>query len=147
MNKYFERASNHHHRRGGSYTPIASLPMTSSSSSEAGSKSSLNRKSSLDDRKSSIDAYFLGKNTKSTWLAWSEERRESLKRRQDSIEQRHRELEQNRVPTPVRKARKESVMFVSPELEEQHIIRDELLEQSERIYQQVSYSLEFRVIS
>ena len=145
MNKYFERASNQHHRRGGSYTPIASLPMTSSSSSEAGSKSSLNRKSSLDDRKSSIDAYFLGKNTKSTWLAWSEERRESLKRRQDSIEQRHRELEQNRVPTPVRKARKESVMFVSPELEEQHIIRDELLEQSERIYQQVSYSLEFSV--
>ena len=141
MNKYFERASNHQHRRGGSYTPIASLPMTSSSSSEAGSKSSLNRKSSLDDRKSSIDAYFLGKNTKSTWLAWSEERRESLKRRQDSIEQHHRELEQNRVPTPVRKARKESVMFVSPELEEQHIIRDELLEQSERIYQQVSYSL------
>ena len=139
MNKYFERASNQHHRRGRSYTPIASLPMTSSSSSEAGSKSSLNRKSSLDDRKSSIDAYFLGKNTKSTWLAWSEERRESLKRRQDSIEQRHRELEQNRVPTPVRKARKESVMFVSPELEEQHIIRDELLEQSERIYQQVSY--------
>ena len=147
MNKYFERASNQHHRRGGSYTPIASLPMTSSSSSEAGSRCSLNRKSSLDDTKSSLDAYFLGKNTKSTWLAWSEERRESLKRRQDSIEQRHRELEQNRVPTPVRKARKESVMFVSPELEEQHIIRDELLEQSERFYQQVSYSLECIVIS
>ena len=137
MSRYFERASNH--GRGGSYTPIASTQMTSSSSEEAGSVSSLNRKSSLDDRKSSIDLYFLGRNTKSTWLAWSEERRESFKRRQYSIEQRQREMEQNRVPTPVRKARKESVMFVSPELEEQHIIRDELLEESERIYQQVGY--------
>ena len=144
MNRYFERTSSHH--RGGSYTPITVNQMTSSSSEEAGSTSSLNRKSNLDDRKSSIDRYFLGRNTKSTWLAWSEERRESFKRRQDSIEQRQREMEQNRVPTPVRKARKESVMFVLPELEEQHIIRDELLEQSERIYQQVSYSREFYLI-
>ena len=124
MNKYFERAN-----RRGSYTPIGSLP-----SSEAGSTNSLNRKSS-------VDGYFLGKSTQSTWLKWSEERRESFKRRLDSIEQRQRELEKNRVPTPVRKARKESVMFVSPKLEDQHIIRDELLEQSERIYQQVTVKL------
>lgn len=37
-------------------------------------------------------------------------------------------MEKNRVSTPVRKARKESVMFVSPELEDQHILDDDMAE-------------------
>ncbi len=131
MNQYFEKMGRKSDRRG-SYTPMESVP-----SSAAGSTYSLNRTSGIHDvghpGRASQDGLFLGKTTESTWLKWSEERRESYKRRLDSIEQRQRELEKNRVPTPVRKARKESVMFVSPELEASHIIRDEMLELSERM--------------
>ncbi|KAK2143942.1 hypothetical protein LSH36_798g01023 [Paralvinella palmiformis] len=61
-----------------------------------------------------------GKN-QSTWLKWSEDRRTSFKRRLDSLEQRQKDHERTRVSTPVRKARKESVMFVSPQLEDSHV--------------------------
>ena len=39
-------------------------------------------------------------------------------------------MERTRVSTPVRKARKESVMFVSPELEEQHIPDEDTMDGS-----------------
>ena len=69
---------------------------------------------------------FLGKHTNSTWLNWSRQRHESFKKRLDSIEQKQQDAVKNRVPTPVRKARKESVMFVSPELEKDHLPKDEM---------------------
>lgn len=55
--------------------------------------------------------YFLGKDSKSTWMTWSQDRRASFKKRMESMEERQKTLEENRVSTPVRKARKESVMF------------------------------------
>ena len=72
-------------------------------------------------RSNSIQGAFLGMHSESAWLKWSQERRTSFKRRMDSIEQRQKEMERTRVSTPVRKARKESVMFVSPEMEGRHI--------------------------
>ncbi|ELU13909.1 hypothetical protein CAPTEDRAFT_202552 [Capitella teleta] len=70
--------------------------------------------------------HFLSGDAKSQWLEWSHERRTSFQKRMDSIERRNKEMERNRVSTPVRKARKESVMFVSPELEDQHILDDDM---------------------
>lgn len=64
--------------------------------------------------------HFLGKRTQSAWLRWSYERRASFKRKVEFIEQRQNELQRIRVSSPVRKARKESMRFVSPELEDQH---------------------------
>lgn len=58
---------------------------------------------------------FLGANMQNaTWLRWSQDRRASFKRRLDILERRQVELEENRVSTPVMKARKESVMFTMP---------------------------------
>ena len=55
---------------------------------------------------------FLGADMRnSNWLKWSQDRRASFKRRLDALEKRQKELEENRVSTPVMKARKESVMF------------------------------------
>ena len=55
---------------------------------------------------------FLGASMQnSTWLKWSQDRRASFKRRLDALERRQKELEENRVSTPVMKARKESIMF------------------------------------
>jgi hypothetical protein len=68
---------------------------------------------------------FLGAHSDSTWLKWSQDRRASFKKRLDNIERRQKDLENNRVTTPVKKARKESLMFVSPELESEHIPRDD----------------------
>ena len=76
---------------------------------------------------------FLGKNMASTWLKWSQERRISFKRRRDEMEERQKELEEQRVSTPVRKARKESIMFVSSELEGNHVPEDEDLQIHERL--------------
>lgn len=58
---------------------------------------------------------FLGADTQSTWLKWSQDRRNSFKRRLDTIEVKQAEMERNRVSTPIRKARKESVMFMPQE--------------------------------
>ena len=55
-------------------------------------------------------------NEESTWMKWSHERKESFKKRINSIEQKQKELEKNRVSTPVKKARKESVVFISPDV-------------------------------
>ena len=82
------------------------------------------RTSSMRSHKSNT-GNFLGTNTQSTWLDWSRQRRVSFKQRIDSIEKRQKELDSQRVSTPIRKARKESVMFVSAELEDQHIIKDD----------------------
>ena len=68
---------------------------------------------------------FLGVHSNSTWLTWSQDRRNSFKKRLDNLEQQQKEMEKTRVSTPVRKARKESVMFVSAELESQHVLRDD----------------------
>lgn len=65
--------------------------------------------------------HFLGKSTQSAWLRWSHERRASFKRKVEFIEQRQNELQRIRTSSPVRKARKESMRFVSPELEDQHM--------------------------
>ena len=56
---------------------------------------------------------FLGRSTQSTWLQWSHARRASFKQKIVSIDERQKEEEKNRVTTPVLKARKESLMFVS----------------------------------
>lgn len=68
-----------------------------------------------------MEGHFLGKSTQSAWLRWSHERRASFKRKVEFIEQRQNELQRIRMSSPVRKARKESMRFVSPELEDQHL--------------------------
>ena len=92
----------------GSYSPGASPPLSRSNSFLG-----------------ITNQVFLGRAAKSAWLKWSQDRRASFKRKLDHLEQRQREAELNRVSTPVRKARKESVMFVSPELEDQHLPSDD----------------------
>ena len=69
--------------------------------------------------------YFLGAEMSSTWLKWSQERRVSFKRRMRNMEIRQKELEEQRMSTPVRKARIESVKFVCPEREGDHLPEDE----------------------
>ncbi len=91
---------------------------------------------SRSNSKTGVKGNFLGINTSSTWLKWSQDRRSSFKRRLDVIELKQKDMEKNRVSTPVRKARKESVMFVSPEMEEQHILKDELEEQQQKLHKQ-----------
>lgn len=68
---------------------------------------------------------FLGVNTKSTWMSWSEARRLSFKNRIEELELKQKEHKSQRVSTPVRKARKESVMFVSSDLEYKYIDTDD----------------------
>ena len=77
--------------------------------------------------------YFFGKEMSSTWLKWSQERRVSFKRRMREMEDRQKELEEQRMSTPVRKARIESVKFVCPELEGEHVPEDEDLHVHERL--------------
>ncbi len=104
-----------------------------------GFKSNWKKERKLEERRQSTGSgQFLGLDTTSNWLRWSHDRRASYKRRIRLIEERQRELEQARVSTPVMKARQESVMFVTADLEDQHIIKDELQEQSERIYEQMA---------
>ena len=148
---YFKTAKRH---SAGNITPTES-PLLSSSeslpslgkgerspswSSLVGFKSKKKPEGYLQERRQSTGStgQFLGKDTSSNWLRWSHDRRASYKRRIRVIEERQRELESARVSTPVMKARKESVMFVTADLEDQHIIRDEVQEQSERIYQQMA---------
>ncbi|XP_013410926.1 uncharacterized protein LOC106174080 [Lingula anatina] len=80
-------------------------------------------RSSTSSRRSSVRSKI---NTKSAWMAWSEARRASFKRRQQLIEERLAQEERSRTPTPVRKARKESIKFIniSPELEEKYMSDD-----------------------
>lgn len=59
---------------------------------------------------------FLGRSMQSTWLQWSHARRASFKQKIESIDERQKEEEKNRVTTPVLKARKESLMFVSTDV-------------------------------
>ena len=92
----------------GSYSPGASPPLSRSNSFLG-----------------ITNQVFLGRAAKSAWLKWSQDRRASFKRKLDHLEQKQREAELNRVSTPVRKARKESVMFVSPEMESQHLPSDD----------------------
>lgn len=68
-----------------------------------------------------MEGHFLGRSTQSAWLRWSHERRASFKRKVEFIEQRQNEMQRIRMSSPVRKARKESMRFVSPELEDQHL--------------------------
>ena len=75
--------------------------------------------------RSNTSGNFLGVNTTSRWLDWSRQRRVSFKQRIDAIEEKQREQDSKRVSTPIRKARNESVMFVSAELEDQHIIKED----------------------
>ena len=56
---------------------------------------------------------FFGRGTQSTWLQWSHARRASFKQKIEWIDERQKEEAKNRVTTPVLKARKESLMFVS----------------------------------
>lgn len=51
--------------------------------------------------------------TQSAWMQWSEARRNSYRRRQKLIEERLAQEERSRTPTPVKKARKESLKFVN----------------------------------
>ena len=77
------------------------------------------RSSDEESEKEATDGgLFLGRDTKSTWLEWSQDRRASFKRKLDSIDERQQEMERNRVTTPVRKARKESLMFASQDTDE-----------------------------
>ena len=99
----------------------------------AGESPSTSRRGSMSDPRS---AGFMGLKATSTWLLWSQARRASFKRRLDNIERRQTDMEKNRVSTPIRKARKESVMFVSQELEDQHVMRDEFEEQQEKLHKQ-----------
>ncbi len=74
------------------------------------------------DTSAAANVLFLGKATQSTWLKWSQERRASLRKRLDNLEERQKEMERTRVTTPVLKARKESIMFVHPDLENSHLV-------------------------
>lgn len=79
---------------------------------DTGIKKSASQTSITSNKSTGEGGYFLGRGTKSTWMTWSQDRRASFKRRMKSMEERQKELEENRVSTPVLKARKESVMFV-----------------------------------
>lgn len=86
----------------------------------------ITRRDSVEDECSPPDDTqdFLGRCTQSAWLRWSHERRESFRKKVEFIEARQSELERVRVSSPIRKARKESVRFVAPDLEEQHLDSD-----------------------
>lgn len=107
---------------GGMKFPPAYTDTQQNKQSPPLSRSSSKRKSNKNqDANNTSSSAFLGRDTKSQWLEWSHNRRASYKNRLDRIEQKQKENETRRMSTPVRKARKESVMFVSPELETQHI--------------------------
>ncbi|CAH1775399.1 unnamed protein product [Owenia fusiformis] len=49
----------------------------------------------------------------SDWMRWGRDRRDSMKKRNDKLEQHQKQIESKRTPTPVKKARKESLKFVA----------------------------------
>ena len=84
---------------------------------------------------------FLGKNTTSAWMKWSADRRASFKRRLEFLDNQQKEREKKRVTAPVKKARKESLKFVHPELEESHIPQDPEEEIRKKIAEEYKSSL------
>ena len=73
----------------------------------------LSRENSVGSDESAETNLFFGRGTQSTWLQWSHARRASFKQKIEWIDERQKEEARNRVTTPVLKARKESLMFVS----------------------------------
>ncbi|XP_074655129.1 uncharacterized protein LOC141908815 isoform X2 [Tubulanus polymorphus] len=65
-----------------------------------------------DSARSSVrSSLFLGVRTASQWVQWSQQRRASFRRRLEAMEQKEKDAEKNRVPTPIKKARKECKPF------------------------------------
>lgn len=84
---------------------------------------------------------FLGRTTESRWLRWSKDRRLSYRRKLDMMENDNQE--EDRIPTPVKKARKECLKFVHPDLEHKYLSEEDLKDhhRQQQVQQQYYYGM------